>query len=227
MTAAQPEPTEIPAESLAAADHDGACHPAAMQLPVLGERPRMRADAVRNHRKVLLAARRLFERDGVDAVSMDAIAAEAGVGKGTLFRRFGDRATLARSVLDEREREFQERLIRGPAPLGPGAPPVDRLAAFGAGFVGLLEHHGDLLLAAEAGGSPCARFRTAPYAFYRTHVDLLVREAAPELDSVYVAEVVMEALGAALYRHQRETRGAQPGEIADGFARLVRRLLRP
>ena len=39
---------------------------------------------------------------------MDAVAEAAGVGKGTLYRRFGDRNGLAYAILDEREREFQE-----------------------------------------------------------------------------------------------------------------------
>lgn len=57
--------------------------------------PRERADAARNRAKVLAAATKLFAEEGVEAVSMDAVAAEAGVGKGTLFRRFGDKAGLA------------------------------------------------------------------------------------------------------------------------------------
>src|ERR671931_1733787 len=98
-------------------------------LPVLDAEPRERADAQRNREKVLCAAERLFASHGVDNVSMDAIAAEAGVGKGTLFRRFGDRAGLAQALLEEHTVELQEGLIRGPAPLGPGAPPQERLKA--------------------------------------------------------------------------------------------------
>lgn len=197
------------------------CGADAVELPVVGAPTRRRADAVRNRRKVLDAARRLFERNGVACVSMDAIAAEAGVGKGTLFRRFGDRASLARAVMEEREREFQDTLIRGPAPLGPGAPPVDRLVAFGAGMVQMLEAHGDLILASELR----SRFVSAPYAFYRAHVDLLVREAAPELDRAYVTDALMVALGADLYGHLRRDRDLAPERIAAGYAELVRRLL--
>src|SRR4051794_17490432 len=101
------------------------------ELPVLdGLPPRVRADAAKNRELILAAAERLFERRGVDQVSMDQIAHEAGVGKGTLFRRFGARASLARALLDERERRFQDELIRGAPPLGPGAPPAERLVAF-------------------------------------------------------------------------------------------------
>jgi AcrR family transcriptional regulator len=211
---------------------DGALLPLALpeaqplgELPVVGERPRMRADAVRNRRKVLDAARRLFERHGVANVSMDAVAQEAGVGKGTLFRRFGDRATLALSVLEERERELQDALIRGPAPLGPGAPAVERLVAFGAAYVARLDADADLILAAETSREPGARFRGGPYGLYRTHVDLLVREAAPDLDAGYVVDALLAALGTELYLHLRYDRMMPPDRIADGFGELVRRLL--
>src|ERR1700760_922080 len=103
-----------------------------LELPVLGSEPHERSDAARNRRKVLEAASRLFEGHGAANVSMEAVATAAGVGKGTLFRRFGDRASLARSVLEQHEIELQEGMIRGPAPLGPGAPGRERLIAFGA-----------------------------------------------------------------------------------------------
>src|ERR1700761_2541474 len=105
-----------------------------IELPVVGS-PSVRSDAARNRMLILAAAEWLFAEDGVHCTSMDAIAAEAGVGKGTLFRRFGDRATLALAVLDESERALQDGLISGPPPLGPGAPPCERLIAFGAAML--------------------------------------------------------------------------------------------
>src|SRR5919202_4863082 len=89
-----------------------------------------RADAARNRRKILETAARLFEQRGVAAVSLDAVAAAAGVGKGTLFRRFGDKSGLAAALLDAQERTLQEAILRGPPPLGPGAEPRRRIAAF-------------------------------------------------------------------------------------------------
>ena len=82
---------------------------------------------------------------------MDDIAAAAGVGKGTLFRRFGSRAALALAVLSERESAFQEGFIRGEPPLGPGAPPLQRLIAFGEARMDLLADHAEVLAAAEVG----------------------------------------------------------------------------
>src|SRR5690349_9939436 len=96
----------------------------------VGEPIKERADAARNRRRVLDAAAALFAARGVSGVSMDEVAAEAGVGKGTLFRRFGDKAGLAAALLDDRERELQQAVLDGPAPIGPGAAPAQRLQAF-------------------------------------------------------------------------------------------------
>lgn len=198
--------------------------PGPQTLPVLDGEPCERADAARNRRRILLAAERLFEERGVDQVSMEAIASEAGVGKGTLFRRFGDRAGLVMALLDERTRAFQDALIRGEPPLGPGAPPVERLIAFGQGLIALLEAHGDMLLAAET-GARWVRFNSGVYGLYRTHIAMLVREADPALDDVYLAEALLAPFGADLHLYLRRARELPPGRIAAGYEQLVRRLL--
>jgi len=197
---------------------------AMQELPVVQDNVEVpeRADAARNRGKVLAAAARLFEERGASCVTMDAVAAEAGVGKGTLFRRFGDRAGLAQALLDEDERLFQEQLIRGPAPLGPGAPPVDRLIAFGERLLSHYAVRGELIAAAEDRG---ARYRTGPFAFYRMHVALLVNEAAPEADRDYIADVLLASVSAQHLQYQRRVREMSEERIAAGWADLVRRVL--
>src|SRR5262249_36864724 len=122
-----------------------------VDLPIVEGPPRERADAARNREALLDAARRLLRECGPGGLTMDAIASEAGVGKGTLFRRFGDRASLFHALIDDRERSFQDAFIRGPAPLGPGAPARERLTAFGCGMFELIEDHGALLVASTPG----------------------------------------------------------------------------
>jgi AcrR family transcriptional regulator len=195
-----------------------------LELPVLGSEPRPRADAVRNRALILTAAQRLFEEKGVENVSMDAIACGAGVGKGTLFRRFGDRASLVRALLEESETEFQERFIRGEPPLGPGAPPVERLVAFGHRLLVLTQQHGEWLLAAETGG-PGQRFRTSVYGAYRAHVLTLVRAGAPDLDAGYAADALLSALGAEVVMHQLRGRGVPLEDLKAGWAALACRVL--
>jgi AcrR family transcriptional regulator len=198
--------------------------PSSTDLPMLGEAPRERADAARNRQRVLAAASRLFERQGVEHTSMDAVAAAAGVGKGTLFRRFGDRASLARAVLSENERALQDALIRGPAPVGPGAAPRERLCAFGSAYLEFLEGHGDILLAAED-GAPGFRFSGPPYAMYRAHVAILLREAACEQRAEFLADVLLAPLAASAFRYHRQIRDLPLATLDERYRSLVRRLL--
>jgi AcrR family transcriptional regulator len=123
-------------------------------------------------------------------VSMDDVARAASVGAGTLYRRFGDRAGLALALLDEHTREFQDALISGPPPAGPGAPAAERLRAFGERYVGFLEEYGDLMFAA----APPNQGSSGPVELYTTHVAILLREAAPQLDAAYAARALMAVL---------------------------------
>jgi AcrR family transcriptional regulator len=195
-----------------------------IDLPVLGA-PTERADAARNRQRILEAADRLFARDGVACTSMDAIAAEARVGKGTLFRRFGDRASLALALLESSERAFQDAFIRGPAPLGPGEGPCERLIAFGRSLLQHLCAHGDLLLAAQTAGTPGSRFDVGPYGAYRAHVTILIRDAAPDLDADYAAEALLATLGAEVVLHQLRQPGMTRDRLAAGWETIVRRLV--
>ena len=192
------------------------------ELPQIEPESFERADAVRNRERILCTARRLFDERGAGCVSMDEIAEAAGVGKGTLFRRFGSRASLAAAVLSERERAFQEGFIRGEPPLGPGAPPRERLTAFGEAILDTLEAHSELLLAAETGP---ARFLHPAYRVHRLHVTLLLREADPACDAEMLSDTLLAALGADLFIHLRHVRGMSLARLKQGWAELVGRTL--
>ena len=195
--------------------------PVAFELPIVDAVPRERADAARNRQKVLAAAARLFHECGAENVSMDMIAAEAGVGKGTLFRRFGDRAGLAQAVLEEQTVALQEAIIRGPAPLGPGAPAGERLKALAAAHLDLMAGRADILAAAEFG----VRLESAPYAFYRMHVGVLVREACPEADWELCTDMLLAPLAADMYVNWVRGRGMSHERILATYGMLVDRVL--
>lgn len=146
--------------------------------------PKERADAARNRKVVLEAAAALFRAHGVDGVSMDAIAAAAGVGKGTLFRRFGDKAGLAVALLDEQEQALQAAVLFGPAPLGPNGPatPAERLASFVDAYFEYLLAHLDLVRMSET-ASPGARYRIGAYGFWHQHVSVLLDSPDPSADA--------------------------------------------
>jgi AcrR family transcriptional regulator len=185
---------------------------------------RERADAARNRATILLASERLVGEHGAGLVTMDQIACAAGVGKGTLFRHFGDRCGLMRALLDERERSFQEDFIRGPVPLGPGVPSRERLIAFGERMLEHIEIQGDLLVAAE-NGAPGERLRHSVYGAYRAHVTALLRDAGYDGDVGYLADVLLGALGSELVLFQRQDLTMSLAELRQCWRELVGRLL--
>jgi AcrR family transcriptional regulator len=158
---------------------------------------KQRADASRNRAKILAATARLFAEHGVNGVTMDQIATEAGVGKGTLFRRFGDKAGLGVALLDDRERELQQALDEGPPPLGPGAPPGDRLRAFLVAYVRFLDANLDLVHMSET-ASPGARYRVGGYQRWHRHVRTLIAQARPDLDAGCLAHVLLAGVASDL-----------------------------
>jgi AcrR family transcriptional regulator len=189
-------------------------------LPVLGAPVRERADAARNRIRVLEAAERLFAERGVDAVTMDDVAGAAGVGKGTLYRRFGDKGGLAMALLDQRERELQERILTGPPPLGPGAEPADRLGAFVEAYLELLDRQLDLVLLSET-ATTGARFRTGAHTLWRQHCRHLL-EAGGADGAEIAADVLLAALSAEQVRHWLLDREIGTATLAQSLVRLVR-----
>lgn len=193
-------------------------------LPLADEPPQERADAARNRTRVLGAAADLFARRGIEYVSMDAVAAAAGVGKGTLYRRFGDRCGLALALLDERERAFQEAALRGPPPLGPGAPPVERLVAYFDACYDFLEGNTALSLIAQ-GGTAGGRYRGAVYAARHHHVSLLLGEALPGVDVGVLAHTLLAPVVADLHLYLRDDLGVGVALIKAAQERMVRGLV--
>jgi AcrR family transcriptional regulator len=218
---------ESPYPTVALGEHQYACPmpnpPGLLELPVIAAQRSERADAARNRSALLNAAERLMGERGADAITMDAVACAAGVGKGTLFRRFGDRAGLFHALLDESERRLQEGFIRGPAPLGPGSPPAERLIAFGHALLELTHARGDLLLAAEPSARG-QRYHGAVYAAYRAHLTALLAEIVSREEAQYLADVLLGALAPDLVLHQYRVLGMSVAQLKDAWQQLVLRI---
>ena len=88
-----------------------------------------RADAARNRRAILAATERLLASHRPQDISMEQVAAAAGVGKGTVFHRFGNRNGLMYALMVQRAQALEEAVTAGPPPLGPGAPDFSGPAA--------------------------------------------------------------------------------------------------
>jgi AcrR family transcriptional regulator len=142
----------------------------------LGRPREERADAARNRAHLIEVARQMVAELGAGKVTMDGLAERAGLGKGTVFRRFRTRAGIFHALLDEEETRFQQQLMSGPPPLGPGAPAVERLVAFGRARLEFLLEHTTLARSSLDPGQPIHR-NDSPSLF---HVQMLLSEASPD-----------------------------------------------
>jgi AcrR family transcriptional regulator len=195
--------------------------PVPRQLPLLDQPPRERSDAARNREALLAAAARLVERHGVDAVTMDSVAAEAGVGKGTVFRRFDSREGLMSALLNRSETEWQRLVIEGPPPLGPGAAPLERLRAFGHSRMELNLTHAELIRAA-------GRAATRSYAavsFAAMHVRYLLNELGVRGDVFFLATAILAPLEMVVLVQQTRVDEIPLERIQAGWDDLVRRVV--
>jgi AcrR family transcriptional regulator len=192
-----------------------------VELPVTDSGPPERGDAARNRVLLLEAARRLIAERGADAVTTDDIAAAAGVGKGTLFRRFGSRAGLMIVLLDEDEKAEQQAFMFGTPPLGPGAPPLDRLLAYGRDRLQFVRAHYGLL--SDANRDPQMRFN-APATLHHRHIRVLLEDADTAGDLDAQAFALLALLDADYVHHQLTERGETLESLGDAWEAVARKL---
>ena len=203
-----------------------------MNQPVTwGSPPAERVDAARNRRLLLDTARQMIAGQGAGKLTMDGLAARAGLGKGTVFRRFGTRAGIFQALLDDDERDFQQQVLSGPPPLGPGAPALDRLIAYGRARIDFLIGRREIARAALDGREPVPAGSQTPMS--RAHIRSL-------LDTVRLGPVDLDVLATQLtaaldgplllYLSSAALTEAAPQvsrRLAQGWEDLIRRVCRP
>lgn len=180
-----------------------------------------RADAARNRELLLRAADELIAERGIAGVSMEAVAQRAGVGKGTVFRRFESREGLMGAVLDRSERAWQAAVLSGPPPLGPGAAPYERLLAFGDSRIRLVLKHAALIRA--AGASSTRSY--AAVSFAAMHVRHLLEQSGANGDIRVLATALLAPLEMPIVVQLIELEGLEIDRIEAAWADLVRRVL--
>jgi polyketide synthase 12 len=146
--------------------------PAAPEPLAWGPPPAERADAARNRLHLLATAREMLAETGADRLTMDGLAERAGLGKGTVFRRFGTRAGIFQALLDDDERSFQALVLSGPPPLGPGAGAVERLVAYGRARTGFMVSRRVIARAALDGTQPVPAGARTPMSL--AHIRMLL-----------------------------------------------------
>ena len=187
-----------------------------------------RRDAAESRRRVLDTARELFEERGVDAVSMYEIRRAAGVGQGTLYRRYEHKGALCTALLFESVERLHEK-VRTRAEKGEGSA-LAQLGRLLCDLVAFNEENAPLLGAvrdAAGGERRMEMYRNPFYAWLRATVVVLLEEAAREgeavasLDVECAADAVLAPLNINLYLYQRHELGMESGRITAALRGLL------
>jgi AcrR family transcriptional regulator len=178
-----------------------------------------RADAARNRRAILAATEELLATHRPQDISMEQVAAAAGVGKGTVFHRFGNRMGLMHALMVQRARALEEMVTAGPPPLGEGAPERERLLAFLDAIIEVVSRNKSLMaeLAYSAASVPAAakdqggeeRGEHPVYRFWHGHISALIAAQRPGADAEMIAHILLGALHSEVILNQLTTEGPE------------------
>ncbi|MEV2245456.1 TetR/AcrR family transcriptional regulator [Streptomyces sp. NPDC049970] len=184
-----------------------------------------RKDAARNRQSVLAAADALFARcESPEGVTSAAIAAEAGVGKGTLFRAFGDRPGLLRALYEARLEPLREAVETGPPPLGPTTAPRRRVPALLDTLLCFKLDNRSLMLALEESGNS-SPYQADHYERWHGLLDTLLGQIPGLTDSDFTAHALLAAIRADLVEqlagHERVPRERMRAQLANFTASVL------
>jgi AcrR family transcriptional regulator len=184
-----------------------------------------RADAARNRKAVLAAADELIARSqSPRSVSMDDIAAAAGVGKGTLFRRFGDRTGLIHALFEARIEPLRQAVETGPPPLGPTAPPHERVLALLDAILCFKLDNRHLSLALEESGTS-SPYQATYYAWWHETLAAALREIMDDTDSDFTAHALLAVTRADLVVHLATRRHVTADRMRAHLATFAAKIL--
>jgi AcrR family transcriptional regulator len=180
-----------------------------------------RRDAAENRQRILDAALRLFELNGVEQVSMNQIAIEAQIGPGTLYRRYRNKGELCLDLMKDNIVLLFEN-IEMYMEQNQTAPPSQRLKGLISLFIRFREKKTQLLTGVEESASTNRhKSRTQSPIYIELHqlfVELFDEMTANEQNqpnSVFRADMLLTALSSDSYSIQRDVRGYSPEMILE------------
>lgn len=195
-----------------------------------------RRDAAEHRQRILEVAQCLFSEHGVDAVSMHQIAMAAGIGQGTLYRRYAHKGELCMDLLSEHHERFAEEIAVLLAATA-ASPALERLDSVLTKSVALLEEQGALLGSVagidvrdwhcdETSASRRFSFQYSPWYLWLYELlsglltEAVERGELSSLDVPYTADAILATLHPVFYRFQRQERGFSPERILQGLRRV-------
>ncbi|HLV36427.1 MAG TPA: helix-turn-helix domain-containing protein [Spirillospora sp.] len=177
-----------------------------------------RSDALKNRALLLETAQRLFAEQGLENVSMSAIAEAAGVGKGTLYRHFKNKADLAYELLDQDQRDLQTRALRRFQNQG---SPLDDLRWFLEQIVRFVDRNEALLCVAAGKGA--TGLNIPAHRWWRQSIRGLLQRIQPQpaVDIDYFTDILYVMMDVRTLQFQKRTLGYDTQRIIDGLHSVV------
>ncbi|CAA9551940.1 MAG: Transcriptional regulator, AcrR family [uncultured Truepera sp.] len=184
--------------------------------------PSERCDAAENRRRIVTVAKHLLAENRLDESSMQEIARAAGVGQGTLYRRFADKGELCEALFADDLEVFRKRAdayLDGAL----STPALSRLEWLLAEKIRFVDAHLPLFLAAHevAGARRYDVFRKSHHTWTRERVVGLLEEAqvngeAQLEDVAFTADAVLASFAAPLLAYQRRELGYSLARVIAG-----------
>jgi len=177
-----------------------------------------RADAVKNRELLLRAASRLFAMHGIDEVTMSAVAEEAGVGKGTLYRHFANKTELCLALLDHQQRELQANTL---SQLRQDLPPVEKLLWFLENTLSfVVKNLGLMPIGMPGQGLPTLNH--AAHLWWRQTIRGLLSQChLTQIDLDYATDTLYVMLDPNVVDYQVRVRGLQQDQLWAGLRALL------
>jgi AcrR family transcriptional regulator len=191
-----------------------------------------RSDAAANRKRILQVAEKLFARHGVANINMADIAKAAGVGQGTLYRRFANKSVLGLALMDSQMADFQNSVIATLLQMTQARQPkLQQLEWFLDALVNFNARHLPLLCVAQRDLPAMPAGRPAPWVWQQMTVRGLLQGAvaagevspavAAELDVPLFAHFLLAPMHPDHFRMARDVDGFDLARISTGLQRLV------
>ncbi|MFO7678425.1 MAG: TetR/AcrR family transcriptional regulator [Chloroflexota bacterium] len=188
-----------------------------------------RKDAAANRKLILETAEALFAKHGTANVCMAEIAQAAGVGKGTLYRRFANKAELCLALMDTQMTVFQNGMLAEFRKMTENSvPKMAQLEYFMDALVYFTDAHSPLLNEVQSAGLlQEGRSTQMPHFWQYMTIHGLFQSAIDAgelpagLDTEYLADAILAPLNADIFRFQRQARGFSLARISEGLRVLI------
>jgi TetR/AcrR family transcriptional repressor of mexAB-oprM operon len=186
-----------------------------------------RKDSIEHRRIILQKAQALFTEYGVDSVTMHQIAKSAGIGQGTLYRRYAHKGELCQDLMMESTQHLCDD-VQSYLDANPQLPAKERLVMFLGIFLDFIESHSHWLISIHAPtceGRQSLMYQSPLYSYMHNAIYQLLNEALPATieassDRTFRADTMLASMNPEFYLFMRRERGYSKEEIKNNLVSL-------